>query len=165
MTFKRLLPLVCLVVLAACGRGENKEAMENTADSNEQDASFRMGVDTDARVHVVTDKGEFNAGNAIPANWPQDVAIYPDATVEYSASATMPDGQDGVALSLSTKDSAEQAIDFYKQTLSEQGWTVQSTLESGEVTIIAAEKDDRVFAASITRQDDQTMIALGVGRK
>ncbi|OGJ61491.1 hypothetical protein A3C37_04170 [Candidatus Peribacteria bacterium RIFCSPHIGHO2_02_FULL_53_20] len=168
---KKLFSCACIALLstlAACGStdGDDRAAEGNTAEGNtEEGANFNIDVDTDARVHIVTSAGSFNGGNTIPKNWPSDVPAYPGAQVVYSAAVTTPEGDDGLALTLSTNDTLEQAVEFYKGTLAAEGWKILSTLESGEATIIGAEKGNRVFAASISNAGGQTMISLGMGKK
>jgi hypothetical protein len=161
---KKLFSCACITLLstlAACGSPEtNDQAIENNANEG---TDFNIGVETDARVHIVTSSGRGDSGNRLPENWPDDVPVYPDAKVVYSAAVTT-EGQDGLALTLSTSHTLAQVVKFYNETLAAKGWTALSTLESGGTSIIGAEKGDRVFAASITNTGGQTMISVGVGK-
>lgn len=162
MRFSAKTLLFCLcapALLAACSSNRTVETPEDAG------ANFGVNVETDANVHIVTSQGTFDGGKKIPEDWPSDIATYPGVTVEYFASVVSPEGDAGLALTVSTTDSIKQVVDFYKQMLITQGWTIQSTLESGDATIIAAEKDDRALATSISTLDGKTTVSLGVGKK
>lgn len=80
-SFKKIFVVLCAgTLLTACS------TPEKPAEDPEAPANFGMDVETDANVHIVMSGGNAEEGNTIPENWPEDVATYPDATVEYSAS-------------------------------------------------------------------------------
>lgn len=71
------------------------------------------------------DKGnkvEVGAGARIPADFPADVPVYPDATV-LSAATMSDEGSRGASLMLSTSDGMDKVAGWYEERLDAGGWT------------------------------------------
>jgi hypothetical protein len=109
-----------------------ESALEHTLEE-QTGAKVDLNSDGKGSISVKSDKGSLQfsgAGGKIPDNWPQDVPVYPGAKVETSIS------NDAVQMvSVSTTDSPDQAVEFYKQKfaafkLESTGTNQQQTLSS-----------------------------------
>ena len=156
--------LFALAMLAACGTNIAEKAMEKAIE-DETGGSADVDVRADGSMEVTTEEGTFQTGNSMPEDWPKDVPVYAGATVQFSGTASPENGQRGSAVVLVTADSATDVAAFYKETLKENGWTVQSTMEAQGTIIFSAEKDDRVFSFLTTTAEGMTTITMGVAKK
>jgi hypothetical protein len=96
-------------------------------------------------------------GVALPDDFPKDVAVYPKATVVTSTSV-----KKQMTATLKTADPAEKATAFYKDKLKENGWTIESTMNIGNMSMLHGVKAGRKVTVSVTKDSDQTMIVLAV---
>jgi hypothetical protein len=123
-------------------------------------------MDGDA-MKVTTDKGsvEIGTGNT-PAEWPQDVIVYPGATVLTSANAQ---GETGTKAStmmmLETDDSVATVVERTKADLTAQGWTITATADVGGTSIISATKDGRETSMQIAPNAGKTSITMVTGTR
>ena len=160
-SIKKILFCLCTGLLfTACAPKQAEEKEPEPTPAN-----FGIDVEADGNVHIVTSQGNFNGGTEIPKDWPADVPTYPGATVEYAATIALPEGKQGLTLTVSTSDTIADAVKFYTDTLTTQGWKIQSSMQSGDNTIIAAQKDTRTLATSISTLDGKTTISMGVGKE
>ncbi len=129
-------------------------------------SSTGVTTNTDGSMHVQTSEGSFDAGSGtMPADWPADVATYAGATVKYSASTNAATGGAGAMVMLETSDAKDLVTKFYTDQLKADGWTIATTMQSGDMTIMAATKDDRSLSAQIATADGKTSVTLAVGKK
>lgn len=114
-------------------------------------------------MHVTTSDGSYTAGgNQMPSDWPADVAVYVGATVAYSASANPDTDAPAQAIVLTSADDTATIAAFYTTKLAADGWTLSTTMESAEMTIFSATKDDRTLSMVIAGADGQTTITMGI---
>lgn len=132
--------------------------------SGETTQNGEVNVDADGTVHVETSEGTATTANKVPSDWPSDAPAYPGADVQYSASANVEAGQQA-ALVLTTKDTAEQVVEYYKETLTGNGWSMTSTMQGGDSTLMSAEKGDRAVSIVIGSSEGETTVTLGVATK
>lgn len=144
--------LAVILFLTACSPAPNT-TVDTTAD---------IDIDADGSMEVTTDEGTAQTAGEVPSDWPEDVPPYSGATVQYSVSITPGEENSGEALVLMTTDSAADVAAFYNDTLVDNGWDIEGTMQSGPTTIIAAAKDNRKLGVSITETEEQTMISLGI---
>ncbi|MDI6799820.1 MAG: hypothetical protein QMD53_03995 [Actinomycetota bacterium] len=101
------------------------------------DVSTGLGGD---KVTVTSDQGtgEFGAGTELPANWPDDMPIYPGATPYGNINISGEENLETVAAVLLTNDSIDQMKSFYDKELVANGWKIESTFtaDTGEGKII-----------------------------
>jgi hypothetical protein len=83
--------------------------------------------------------------NKLPANWPSDAPIYPNAKISQSGSVdTQIVGTEASSLvTLTTPDDIQMVNNFYKTELSNNGWTVNSALSNG--ALVFAIKGNRMI--------------------
>lgn len=126
----------------------------------------KANIDVDSgNVTVKTNDGSFSTGTSIPADWPKDAPVYPGATVSYSGSSNPQTGETGFGAVLATKDNAQKVKDYYAKELASQGWTVETTYNANESSVLSATKDTRTFVVTTSQSDEMTTITLAVSQK
>lgn len=153
--------VVVLVVIGGCGMIIKKASEKITEGMMERVTNGEADVDItgDGTIKVTTDKGTFETGNSVPADWPKDVAVYRGASVQYSASST----DEGAALILDTEDSVADVVAYYKAEMAKSDWKIESTMEGGGTMILMGTKDDRSFSVAISSgSQGHTSITLGI---
>lgn len=95
---------------------------------------------------------------ALPDNFPKDVPIMPGGSVKAVIKT-----QDVTSVSATMSASPQEVAKYYQDNLAGQGWKIESTLATGNVTMLSAAKDKREVTVQIGTSDGKTaavMIAL-----
>lgn len=130
--------LAALALASGCGR-EKAQVAVNTKDAK------------------ITVAGG-DASVALPDTFPKDVPIMPGGSVKSvikTANVT--------TVAVTTTASPQAAAKYYQDSLSGQGWKVDKVMAVNDVTMIAAEKDQRQLSLQIGSSDGKTaaiMISL-----
>ena len=122
-------------------------------------------TNADGTMNIRTDEGTMSTGHEVPSDWPKDIPVYPGATVQYSASVNPADGNQGGALMLLSTDTDTAVSDYYAKELKAQGWTLAATMHAAGTVIMSATKDGRSLSVTVTGQDGQTSITIGIQQK
>ncbi len=127
----------------------------------------KVQTNADGSHKITTDQGSVEWGSdKKPDNWPTDVTIYEGAKIQSSVSANPATGKQGMYLVLTTGDSQQTVLDFYKKDLVAKGWTVNNSIQSQETMLVSASKDNRVTALTVVRSDEgTTTITIATGTK
>lgn len=141
------LPLAAVV---ACGSDTAVETDEGTVTVDRDDGTVTFSADDGSEVEVRSGKGA-----ALPANFPEDVPVYPDATI--LASATSPDG---IMVSCQSAADPKDVIAFYKEQVGGGGWTVDAEMNVGPQHIMSFAKGDRQLTVTVTGDPGRTQISL-----
>lgn len=99
---------------------------------------------------------------SIPADWPEDVSVYPGGTLQYSATINATTGQPGSSVVLLSTDSMQAVADYYTEKLPSDGWTIESNVKAGTTLGISASKDRRTVTIFAASGDGKTAITIGV---
>ncbi len=126
-------------------------------------ADVKMGED--GAMQFATSEGTVSTGNAVPADWPTDVPVYPGAAVQYSASVNPSGGKKGNALILMSLDDVQKVSDYYKDALGSQGWASVQVMNAGGTMIMSMTKDDRTLSLTIAGSGGKTNITFGIEGK
>lgn len=88
---------------------------------------------------------------SMPSAWPSDApANYAGATIVFSGNSNPQTGKNGAAVSYTVTGTTAKAVaDYYKNTLTSNGWTVEGSMDLGTQMVVGAKKDNRTFGASI----------------
>ncbi|TSC78717.1 MAG: hypothetical protein G01um101425_1007 [Candidatus Peregrinibacteria bacterium Gr01-1014_25] len=162
---KALAVFSALALLAGCsGAMQQKAAEEMMENAIEKEAGGDADVDIDAagKMRVTTKEGTFTTGNQLPADWPKDAPSYAGAEVQYAMSTNPATGKPGAAVVLMTDDGMQEVANFYTDALKANGWSIESTMNGADTTIMAATKDGRTFSLAIVSADGQTTITVGI---
>ncbi len=106
-----------------------------------------ISMDTAGKSMTIKDKetgAEINIGTEgkIPADFPKDFPIYPDANVEGNISGAENQAGKGFWLILSTTDEASKVTAFYETNLAKNGWEIGSTMNIGSSATWEISKGD-----------------------
>jgi hypothetical protein len=147
---------VCLGVsamaLAACGQGSESVDVEATAEG-------------DTRIAVQADDGERVTIQSGPTDLPAGFTVYPGATVTSSTTISTGTGG-GVIMVMSSPDSAEKVVDFYRAQAEAAGVTISQNAMAGNNRIIGGQSTDglALTASAAPGGNGVTIIQLTVGR-
>lgn len=124
-------------------------------------------VQIDNNGQKITVKGENGetviGGDDIPANFPKDVPLYPNAKPSTSWSSTAQNNQ-GVMVSLETSDLKSKVTDFYDKELPKNGWVVDSTTKTNDGAMYVIKKNNRDGWVTVSADSNgKTTIGLIVG--
>ena len=142
------------VIVCGCNKSPTYETKDGevTVDKSSGQVTFE-GKTKDGNVKVTASE----TGVALPEGFPKDVPIYTGAKVQMASTQgkTMM-----VHLNLSAP--VAEALKYYQDHLKEQGWEIESTMNMGEGSMVAAKKGDRKCSAVILKQDKGAMVQLAV---
>jgi hypothetical protein len=152
------LGLLILALAAGCGRSNSTTAVGPKGDE-------KVTVTREGDVTKVTAKGEHGeeikaaSGSdvSLPEGFPDDVPIYPKATILSSVTVG-----DTMTVSLRTSGSAKDVETFYKQKLKDGGWESKSSLDMPQMKMLQAAKKRRTLNVVISAESDHTIISLSV---
>lgn len=104
-------------------------------------------------------------GGSMPSNWPSDApANYAVASIQYSGSSNPQTGQAGSAVVYNVNASAQAVIEYYKAQLAQNGWTIESTANTGAATVLSAKKDTRTLGVYIVDSGNGAVsVTVGIG--
>ncbi len=99
----------------------------------------------------------------IPDTWPQSVPIPNNARVTYAGTMMVGQPGGGTTLAFETNDSATAVALYYENALSSNGWTIVSTMVTGEGSMLNAGRENGEGAVVyISATDQGTMVNLSV---
>ena len=138
---------------AACGAAGEATPPAPSPDAAEPDLVISARTADGSRI-----QGQIGGDVQRPAQFPDDVPVYPKAWLTASGSAS----GEGVFLLLGSSDTPRTIYRFYQDSLSAAGWSFDTELWLGGVGILSATKGERVASISVTGGDDETIITLTV---
>lgn len=100
--------------------------------------------------------------NKVPDDYPKDVPIYSPAKVVMSQSASDKNARN---LMLEASDGADKIGDFYKKGLESNGWKTETTMNTGQLTMYTATKDQRSLTLQITDSGNKRNVMQVVADK
>ncbi len=152
---KALSRFLCALVvpLAACGAAGEATHPEPAPEASEADLVISARTADGSRI-----EGQIGGDVQRPADFPDDVPVYPEAWLTASGSAS----GERVFLLLGSRDAPRSIYRFYRERLSAAGWSFDTELWLGGVGILSASKGARVASISVTGGADETIITLTV---
>jgi hypothetical protein len=91
-------------------------------------------------------------GVALPADFPSDIAIYPKATPMTVATI----GKETTVI-LTTPDSREKVVAFYKDKMKQNGWKSQSSTDMPQISMFQSEKAGRTWTVLISAPPERSV--------
>jgi hypothetical protein len=104
---------------------------------------------------------DMNAGK-VPADYPSDVPVYKDAQVMMAQTISEKNGRN---LILETGDAGDKVAAFYKSGIESNGWKIEGTVSTGELTLITATKPGKQLVVQINNAGDKRNIVQTVSDK
>lgn len=99
-------------------------------------------------------------GIALPADFPKDVPIIEGATVKVA----MTQGRKMV-VHLHAALPVADAAKFYDDELKGRGWAIESTMNTGDVSMVSARKGKRLCSVTVAREGDGTLVQLALSQQ
>ena len=167
---RSLLPTVVLasLALAAGGCGKIQEKLAEKA--AEKATGGEVDIDSKTGRVKLKQKGpdgkesevQLGEGSTVPGDFPKAVPIYPGAKV--MSAVTVSQGESHV-VTLSTKDSTQQVLDYYKKNLA--GFKTEGELAAGDTTILTMSTAQLTVSVTATKSSDDgsTLINLTASAK
>lgn len=122
-----------------------------------------VDIKADGSMDVKTKEGTATIGsNKVPDGWPKEIAVYPGATISYSAAVNPDTGKPGMAIVMMSTDDVTTVAAYYKKEAAAAGWTLGQSMETAGTTILTATKGGMTASFMITGVENQTSIAIGV---
>lgn len=141
----RTYSLPLLVALALTGCSGEREIASGTVDDGEGGTANYSVSEGDEGVNatVKTEDGEmsFRSGDGGKIALPLGIKLYPGAQVQSSASSNV-DGKTGAMVVLSSSDSQDKVIDYYRQQLAAAGVKIEAEVTTGEMKMIGGKSGD-----------------------
>jgi hypothetical protein len=105
---------------------------------------------------------QLGTGSSVPADFPKVVPIYPGAQV--MSAVTISQGESHM-ITLSTKDSTQQVLEYYKKNLGT--FKVDGELGGGDTTILSLSNEQLTVSVTATKSSDDgsTLINLTASAK
>ena len=147
--------VICLAALALSITGCQLIAQKATEGALESATGGAVKVDGDS----VTIKGEDGAEatisdeTKIPADFPSEVPMRDDGDVKAVITNKAPSGGTSYMVNIRFKVPQTELLDWYKTELESGGWTITSTVSTGDGGMVAAEKGD-LSVNIVTGTDD-----------
>ncbi len=118
---------------------------------------------TDSKTGAKVDIG----ANSVPDTFPKDFPIYPGSKVTSSLSGAQAGKSNGFWLTMTTPDGSESVVSFYKNELTKNGWTVDSTFTANDMTTQGVSKDTWKGSLSMGKSssDSETQIVIILGQE
>jgi hypothetical protein len=141
------------------------EAQKKARDQVNNVNGNNSGTDNGTSNSTGTDSGSASLDNKLPAGFPSDVPIYPNAKVGLSSSSKK-DGKDEYFATLTVKGTTSDVVSYYKNNLPKNGWNITGEYNFFGSSLVA-EKNGREATVVILGDDkeaDQT-ITLSVTYK
>ena len=63
-------------------------------------------------------------------------------------------------ISIETKKSVDETIDFYKKSLTSGGWSIENTMTMPQMNMVTAKKDGRDLMLQVAKAEDKTHVQI-----
>ena len=155
--YKTLVAAVCLVVCSFASMSCSKSATFSTKDGTVT-VEQKGGDPTSMTITAKDGKGmTMNMGEGkVPDDYPKDLPVYTGAKVVLTQSVS---DKNARSLMLESSDPTDKISEFYKKGLESNGWKIENTMTSGDMTMFTAIKDNRQAVLQIMNGGDKRTIS------
>jgi hypothetical protein len=144
--------LVLLLAIATISMATGCEAIIGQAVKSGVESATGVKVDQSGDSVTMTgqDGSSVSVGEdgKLPADFPTDVPVY-EGTVK-TAIATDSDKGKAFMVNVETPDAPTDVFKWYEDELASGGWTVKSTMKTGDGGLLGAEKDTTGLTVTVT---------------
>ena len=112
-------------------------------------------------ISIKTNAGSLSTSGDIgsmPAGWPSEIPQYPGSKI--NVSVNNPSNGSGLIVALTTQDSPNKVIDYYKPKLESNGWTNIKTENFSSMFVVSGEKNGHIMAINATNASGETRIGM-----
>ena len=144
------------------GKGMVEKAIESKTGvkTNIQDLEKGKMTFTDSKTGNTVSIGS----DTIPSAFPKDMPVYPKAKVAGSVSGSS-DSKDGNLVTLTTNDSMDTVVSFYKKELAANGWETSQSYTAEKLQTWVVKKGTWEGTVSVSGENNQTTIVITLGEK
>jgi hypothetical protein len=162
--------IICLAGVALSATGCQLIAQKATEGAIEGATGGAVKVDGDSVTIKGKDGSEATVSDdtKIPADFPSEVPMRDDGSVKAVVTNKTSSGGTGYMVNIQYKIPQSELLDWYKTELEKGGWTITSTVATGDGGMVAAEKGDlqiNVVTASDNSDGYTSVITMQVGPK
>lgn len=161
---KYIWAIIGLVIVGTIWAGISSwSARKNVETAVESQTGGDLNLNADSTATYTNDQGSFSTTGSLPSNWPSDAPQY-KGDIVYSGYTNPTEESDtsGASVSLTTKDSVDAITAFYKQSLSDNGWSISGESNINGTEIISATKDNRTYSLSIAPGEDVNSVTASI---
>lgn len=144
--------LACLALAMGCSRSTTYKSKDGsvTVEQKSGDTSSIVATDKDGKTVTVN-----IGGGKIPDDYPKDLPIYPGAKTTAVQSTSE---KHMVNLMLESGDAMDKIAGFYKSGLESNGWKIENSISTAQMTAFTAAKDNRQAILQILDASDKRNI-------
>jgi 3-dehydroquinate synthase class II len=159
--------VVTLLFPAGCKKAEEKLAEKFVEKAMEEGSGGKADIDISGDKITITSKEggqggsfEFSGGKdlKLPADFPGDVPVYPDAAVI----SLLGMGGENRQVTFQVGDKTAEVYAFYQKKLPAQGWEVVTDMKMTPAYSLVAKKGNRQTAVIIGEDGEGSTVALTV---
>lgn len=158
--------LVIVVLYALSAMFSPERAIERMMEQA-SDGEYDVDLGRDGKMKVTGEKGEemniaTGKSATLPDGWPASIPLMSDAKIESSA-AVNGGADEGTNLMVSYQTAKDVAavVAFYKEELAANGWTIESTIDVGEGSMISASgANNEVLVINAANSDGATTVVV-----
>ena len=143
--------VICSILLLSCG-GEEATAPSPAPTSSSEEIQSEALVVPGSVSDIVVDEVII-----IPADFPKDIPLYPDAQAAGVLENPTP-GQHVIAITSS--DTVGQITDYYGEALRNRDWDIEEEVALGPQSVVSARKGDRVVHVLIATNGMETVTTI-----
>jgi hypothetical protein len=161
----------CAFAVAACGSDDDNmtpklEERKAAAGQSKPERRLTLEPSGDGEIRYTgetesgdTFKAQIGGDVPLPSDFGSDLPAYPGAMIQSAIETT---GGTAVA-ALESDASADDIIDFYRDRLSSNGWSIESANDLGRGRLLTATKDERQVMVNAEDMDRGARFTLSVG--
>jgi hypothetical protein len=137
---------ILLMATVGCKKSQTVETSDGKVQVSESSGATRMEVEgKDGKATFVASETSV----AIPDTFPKDVPILKGAVPKL----TMSQGKSEI-LHLALPQGVAEVTKEYQEKLKAEGWTIETTMNTGDGSMIQAKKDDRFCSLIVGKNED-----------
>jgi hypothetical protein len=160
-----IVAVVAIVAMTGCG------AIVEKAVTGGIESATGVKVDTSGNAVSIQGKDGSSLSSSkdgtLPEGFPADFPVYENGTITSGIVSDGPKGQ-GFLVGIGTDDATGAAFDWYTTQLKDNGWTIKTTMNTGDGGLLAGEKGTQGFSVAFgpgSGDQKKTMINISVTPK
>jgi len=167
-----LLAALATLALGACGQEQSIETPAGTVSVAEDSGNIEVkgpdgtvhikGTEKAGEIKVKTAEGEeldvAYGKDSLVAGFPKEIPIYAPSHVTMSQLLK----DNNAMATLSTPDGPAKVVQFYKNSMTANGWSMEGEMSMGGITVLQGKKGSQMLNVSVAETESETTIALAL---
>ncbi len=161
---KWVIIIIVVLVVLFVGRMFSPSRIAERALEQATGGDYTVDVNSDGTTEITGGDGQtvnIAAGKnvSLPDNWPDTVPVFDNAKIIYAGSVNTGDDGVGLTITYTTSSSASDVANFYKNGLAEKGWKIESTVATGDGSMLTASQGEgNAVAVYISESNGETTV-------